>query len=842
MKEQVEGSNLSWQLDRQDGGVAALLERPPIQAPVDPKALFLGPKAENADLVEQMLLKVYRDYAFWRRNFHPEDSAVIQPEDQRSASYEEFVSRFERELFTLLGELKAGIPFYSPRYIGHMLTDISLPALVGYIATMLYNPNNISWEASPVTTLLEVEVGRDLARMVGFGRTPEELAATWGHITSGGTLANIESIWVAKAVKYLPVAVRHAAVELGVTGLTAGRDQKELGGMTAWELANLSPAGALDLRERFLLSYVKQHRELPDREALAKAVEALKRHDILSLGDHAFFTRLTGEDLLQPGIMFAPQTIHYSWVKGPGAVGVGSQQVVPIPIDANYRMDIPRLRQELDKALLEKRPVIAVVGVVGTTEEGAVDPMHELVDLRGEFAQRGLSFWLHCDAAYGGYLAACFRSAEGELRDQDEMQRDYAGWPANEVYKSYVALKDVDSITVDPHKLGFVPYPAGAIVFRDGRVKELVAQEAAYALGGRIALTPGEVYIGKYILEGSKPGAAAAATFLSHRVVPPNENGYGAVLGHTVRIARTFHDRLLRFAETIRDEFIVQPLMQPDTNLLIYAFNPAGNRRLDVMNRFGLAIYKELSIDPASPVQTRRFIISHTELSYDIYNPPVLQAFLQDQMGIAGDYFVSPVELAQRRAAGDQGYDDGLVVLRTTLMNPFFLEPVRGDKDYLHLFLETLPPLLRRIRRALEISFPLRVPARLENLSKIRYFVRERATTLDVDPDIIPDVLLAVDEAATNVVVHGYQGQEGVVEIEVLREEDALVIRLRDEAEPFDPTSVPPPDLTVPLEERALGRIGVYFVRQVMDEVSHRITLQRGNELTLVKRGVGAKK
>jgi anti-sigma regulatory factor (Ser/Thr protein kinase) len=539
--------------------------------------------------------------------------------------------------------------------------------------------------------------------------------------------------------------------------------------------------------------------------------------------------------------MFAPQTIHYSWVKGPGAVGIGAQQVVPIPIDADCRMDIARLRQGLQRALEEKKPVLAVVGVVGSTQEGAVDPMHELVRLRREFAQQGLSFSLHCDAAYGGYIAACFRSADGRLRSHDEMQDEYAGWPSEEVYNSYAALKDVDSITVDPHKLGFVPYPAGAIVFRDGRIKELVAQEAAYVLGGRSARQPGEVYIGKYILEGSKPGAAAAATFLSHRVVPPDENGYGAVLGHTMRIARTFHDRFLRFAETIRDEFIVHPLIQPDTNILIYAFNPAGNRRLDVMNRFGLALYKELSIDPASPVQTRRFIISHTELSYDIYNPPALQAFLQDKMGIPGSRFVSPAELAQRRAAGDQGYDDGLVVLRTTLMNPFLLEPVRGDKDYLHLFLEILLPLLRRVRRTLEISFPLRVPARLENLSEIRRFVRERATALDVDPDVIPDLLLAVDEAATNIVVHGYWGREGVIEIEVWREEDALVIRLRDEAETFDPTGTPPPDLAAPLEERALGKMGVYLIRQVVDEMSHRVTLQRGNELTLVKRGVGGR-
>jgi serine/threonine-protein kinase RsbW len=110
---------------------------------------------------------------------------------------------------------------------------------------------------------------------------------------------------------------------------------------------------------------------------------------------------------------------------------------------------------------------------------------------------------------------------------------------------------------------------------------------------------------------------------------------------------------------------------------------------------------------------------------------------------------------------------------------------------------------------------------------------------LGVDAATIPDVVLAVDEAATNIILHGYQGQEGIIEIEVEQEGDALVVRLRDEAVPFDPTSVPLPDLTVPLEQRAPGGLGIYLIRQVMDEVAYRITSQGGNELTLVKRGVG---
>jgi glutamate/tyrosine decarboxylase-like PLP-dependent enzyme/anti-sigma regulatory factor (Ser/Thr protein kinase) len=784
---------------------------------------------------------VYRDYVFWRRNFHPEDSVAILPEDQRSQTYDICVSRFQRELFTLLGELKSDIPFYSPRYIGHMLADVSLPALIGYIATMLYNPNNIAWEGSPVTTMLEIQVGRELAGMLGFGSTTEELAATWGHITSGGTLANLESIWVAKAVKFLPIAVRQAADALGVTGLTLDPAGKPVDQMSSWELVNLLPVQALDLKDRFVRRYVGQNPQMTAAQALSQANDCLKQQSILSLGDHAFFARLAGDQALQPGIIMAPQSMHYSWAKLPGAIGIGAGNVIPIPVDENYRMDAIHLRRKLEWALGEQIPVIAVIGVVGATEEGAVDPVDELVSLRQEFTARGLSFFLHCDAAYGGYFAACFRSNDGSFRRLEEMQSEYAGWPQDDVYRSYAALKDVDSVTIDPHKLGFVPYPAGAVVFRDGRVKELVAQEAAYVLGSRTASQGGQIHIGKYILEGSKPGAAAAATFLSHRVIPLNELGYGAVLGQLIRITKTFCDRIEAFAETIRDEFILRLLVSPDSNILVYGLNPADNDRLDVMNRFSQALCRELSIDPSRPVQTRRFIVSHTELSYENYHPPVLRDFLE-RMGVRRDFLVSSSELASRRDAGKGGYDDMVAVFRTTLMNPFTLEDAHGDKDYIQLFLETLLPLLRKARQTLEISTPHRVVAILENLAEIRHYVREQAAILDVDQDKVADMVLAVDEAATNVITHGYRNREGIIEIQVRREGDALIVHLRDEAVPFDPTTIVTSGSTQAPEERILEGMGIRLMRRRTDEIVHRVTLQQGNELTLVKRGLGEMK
>ena len=663
--------------------------------PIDLKALFLGPQAANAEWVEQMLLRVFRDHVFWRLNFHPEDLPAIRPEEQTQAGYQAVLARLQRELFLLLGELKSDIPFYSPRYLGHMLADLSLPALLGYFATLLYNPNNCSWEASPVTTLLEVEVGRELASMLGFGRTPEQLADTWGHITSGGSIANIEVMWVAKALKFLPIAVRFAAAELELNDLMVGQPPRPLAGMSAWELVNLTPSAALDLKDRLLHAYVQAHPDCPPQDAMSIAMEGLKAHEILTLGDHAFFARLQANDALNAPVIYAPQTMHYCLVKGAGAVGVGGGQVIPIPTDSSYRLDVAWLEQAFIQAARDRRPIIMVIGIAGSTEEGAVDPLDGLVALRDERAAQEQGFFLHCDAAYGGYLAACFRDPSGELRSLSTMQAEYAGWPSPEVYASYVALGQVDAAVVDPHKLGYVPYPAGAVVFRDGRCKELIAQEAAYALGGR-ATHAGEFNLGRYILEGSKPGAAAAAIFLAHRVVPLDCHGYGQLLGQAVRIARGFYQRLQAFAATLQSEFIVRPLVLPDTNIVDYCFNPVGNDRLDVMNRFAQALYRRLSIDPQNPIQTRRFIVSHTEFSYAQYTPAVLRFFLEEHLGIQGRYLVATADLRQRRQAGQAGYDDTIMVFRTTLMNPFLLEKVHGDQDYLELFLEELPSLLRQ--------------------------------------------------------------------------------------------------------------------------------------------------
>ncbi len=133
-------------------------------------------------------------------------------------------------------------------------------------------------------------------------------------------------------------------------------------------------------------------------------------------------------------------------------------------------------------------------------------------------------------------------------------------------------------------------------------------------------------------------------------------------------------------------------------------------------------------------------------------------------------------------------------------------------------------------------SFSLKIAAKLDSLDEIHHFVAKTVTTLNLKSEAIYEVRLATEEAITNIIRHGYQNQEGEIEIEIGKQDDALVVRLRDSAMPFDPTAIPPPDLTKPLAARPIGGMGVYLMKQTMDEVIHRVTASGGNELIMVKR------
>jgi len=134
------------------------------------------------------------------------------------------------------------------------------------------------------------------------------------------------------------------------------------------------------------------------------------------------------------------------------------------------------------------------------------------------------------------------------------------------------------------------------------------------------------------------------------------------------------------------------------------------------------------------------------------------------------------------------------------------------------------------------MSSILHISAELSNLAVMRRFVSEEGVNLQSEQAAIDDMIQAVDESATNVIVHGYRGCPGSIEIEVSREGDSLVVRIRDRAPPFDPTTHPPPDLTLPLEQRRYGGLGIHLTRECTDAMIYRVTPDGANELTLLKK------
>jgi serine/threonine-protein kinase RsbW len=129
----------------------------------------------------------------------------------------------------------------------------------------------------------------------------------------------------------------------------------------------------------------------------------------------------------------------------------------------------------------------------------------------------------------------------------------------------------------------------------------------------------------------------------------------------------------------------------------------------------------------------------------------------------------------------------------------------------------------------------LRVSADLSQVPAIREFVASAGRELGLSESVIWDLKLAVDEACTNVIRHAYRGQGGELEVAVERVECGIRVVIHDWGAPFDPQAIPVPNLTLPLEQRPLGGLGLFFMRQVMDRVEYRFDQKHGNTLTMIK-------
>ncbi|KAB8214704.1 pyridoxal phosphate-dependent transferase [Aspergillus novoparasiticus] len=506
---------------------------------------FIGPKAKNLDYFRELINEVLNRLRVTRESYFPEDEEYITLAVRDHPSFiaaQDRLRKVTRDITKLLGD--HSVPFFSPRYQAHMGSELTIPSLIGYFMTMLYNPNNVALEASPLTTVAEVRAGEQLCKLFGYNIDNGSSPVGWGHITCDGTVANLESIWVARNLKFYPLALSQA-IRSGKLGFLRSRFQVEncqgtsklFSELTTWELLNLKPETVIDLP-----TMLKRQFNISD-EYLESA---LKELNIQSVGRDPL-ERFHSLETTKPIQYVMAKTRHYSWPKGVAIAGLGSKNITEINVDNAARLDTTELETKLKECAENQQAVYAVVAIIGSTEEGAVDSLSSIVELRTRLqATKGLSFLIHADAAWGGYFATI-------LRGTPERDLPVPSLPLRpQTRTDLLALQHADTITVDPHKAGYIPYPAGSLVYRSVE------------------------NIGVYGVEGSKPGAAAMSTWLSNQTIGLDVNGYGFLLGQAAFTSGIPHPAPLDWIEN--EYFICVPFNLPPWE------RPAENRPDNLRN------------------------------------------------------------------------------------------------------------------------------------------------------------------------------------------------------------------------------------------------------------------
>ena len=319
-------------------------------------------------------------------------------------------------------------PYFHPLYAGQLLKPPHPVARAAYALAMVVNPNNHARDGGRASSEMEIEAVGEIAQMFGWA---ECQGSFLGHLTSSGTLANLEALWVA---------------------------------------GQLAPG-------RRIVGSAQAH-------YTHRRISAVLRLDY-------------GE----------------------------------IAADQSGRMNMEALEAELRKG-----DVGTVVVTLGTTAMGAVDPLDEVLALRGRYG-----FRVHVDAAYGGYFGLIPESLDEPAR------------------RAFGAIGAADSIVIDPHKHGLQPYGCGCVLFRDPAVRRFYKHDSPYTYftSKELHLRPSEqksfaggpVHLGEISLECSRAGAAAVALWATQKLlplVPGGEFARGLARG---RAAALELDRRLRADE-----------------------------------------------------------------------------------------------------------------------------------------------------------------------------------------------------------------------------------------------------------------------------------------------------
>lgn len=130
----------------------------------------------------------------------------------------------------------------------------------------------------------------------------------------------------------------------------------------------------------------------------------------------------------------------------------------------------------------------------------------------------------------------------------------------------------------------------------------------------------------------------------------------------------------------------------------------------------------------------------------------------------------------------------------------------------------------------------LRVKSKTENLSEIRDFVSCNARDAGIPEVTVENIILAVDEACTNIIKHAYKlSPEGELIIKIDYDEEKFTVMIIDYGKSFEPERVPLPDLQKYYREHRVGGLGMYLMKSLMDDVTYTSIPGKYNQVLLSK-------
>lgn len=123
-----------------------------------------------------------------------------------------------------------------------------------------------------------------------------------------------------------------------------------------------------------------------------------------------------------------------------------------------------------------------------------------------------------------------------------------------------------------------------------------------------------------------------------------------------------------------------------------------------------------------------------------------------------------------------------------------------------------------------------------DDLADMRLFVERTALLMGATDDVAGELVMAAHEAVSNIIAHGYREEPGSVRVTIEIDNDRIIIRIYDNSPRFDPTTVAEPDVSIPIDQRPPGGLGVHMMRSFTDEMIYSSPPSGENELVLLKR------